>query len=87
MKTVKIFFTTLLFSFIYRPFLLKAQEGGMQTENLEVQDSSYLEQEFMADAAMQSSGTGNTVIIIAAVIMLMAVSAYLILKSRKNTAR
>ena len=68
------------------PFHLMAQDGGMLIENLENPDSTYLEQEFMADAIVRSSGTGNMVLIIIAVlIVLAALGLYIIKKGRNHT--
>ncbi len=82
MKQVKIIFAALIFSISRRPFLLKAQDGGTHIENLEVADSLHMEQEFMSDAVMKSSGSGNTVLIIVLVLIAIAVTAYFILKKK-----
>jgi len=84
MNQVKKIIAALIFSISHRPFLLKAQDGGMHIDNMEVPDSLYMEQEFMSDAVMKSSGSGNTVLIIVLVLIVIAVTAYFILRKKKN---
>ncbi len=81
MKTVKRFFTTLVFSFICRPYILMSQNGETHIDNLEVQDSSYMEMPFM-DAVMKNTGSSNTIIIIVLALVVIAAVAYFILKKK-----
>jgi len=83
MKTVKKNFATLIFSILYRPHLLMAQEGGINVDNLEVQDSSFLEMPFMSNSVMNNSGSGNSVIIIMVALVVIAAAAYFILKKNR----
>ena len=82
MKTVKRFFATLIFSILYRPHLLMAQDGGITDENLEVLDSSYLEMPFMHNSVMNNTGTGKTIIIIVIALVVIASVAYFTLKKK-----
>ncbi len=82
MKTVKKIFTLLVLGFVYQPFFMKAQQGGTFTDNLEVPDSVSMEQDFMVDAVMISSGSDNTLIIVAVVVLVIAVAAYFVFKKR-----
>jgi len=84
MKQVKKIIAALIFSISHRPLLLKAQDGGLHIDNMEVADSLYMDPEFMTDAVMKSSGSGNTVLIIVLVLVVIAVTAYFILKKKKN---
>ncbi len=84
MTRVKRVIVSLILSTLYRPFLLRAQDGGMNIDNLEVADSLYMEQPFMADAVMKNSGSGNTVIIIVVVLAVVAAAALFIWMKRKK---
>ena len=65
------------------PFMLMAQdEGGTYIDNLSAQDSSYMEQDLLADAETTSSG--NTAIIIVVAVVIIAVVAFVIIKKRKK---
>ena len=82
MKQVKKIIAVMIFSIFHRSILLKAQDGGMHINNMEMPDSLNMEQEFMTDAVMKSSGSGNTVLIIVLVLLVIAVTAYFIMKKR-----
>jgi LPXTG-motif cell wall-anchored protein len=84
MRTIKMFIASMVTGLIWLPFKLMAQDGGMFIENLENPDSTYLEQEFMADAIVRSSGTGNMVLIIIAVLIVLAALGLYIIKKRRN---
>jgi LPXTG-motif cell wall-anchored protein len=63
--------------------LAKAQEdSGTYIDNLNVQDSSYMEQDLLAGT--ESASSGNTTIIIIVVVVVIAVAAFVILKKKKK---
>lgn len=82
MEPVKKFFATLIFSILYRPHLLMAQEEEIFIDNLEVQDSSFLEMPFMSDSVINDTGSASYVIIILAALVVIAAAAYFILKKK-----
>ena len=63
------------------PYLL-AQDEGTYIENLNSQDSSYMQQNAMSGAE-QSSGS-NTVVIIIVAVVVIAVVAFLLLRKKKK---
>lgn len=83
MKTFKRFIATIVAGILSFPYLLMAQDEGTYIENLGVQDSSYMEQDLLAEGA-QSSGSGTTVIIIVVVVIVIAAVAYLTMKKKKK---
>ena len=84
MKSLKRIIATLFFGILNRFFFLNAQDETMHVESLEVADSSHMEQDFMADAFVQNSGSGNYAIIIVAALLIIAVTVYFILKKKKK---
>lgn len=74
----------MLASFILSlPFFVIAQEdSGTYIDNLNVQDSSYMEQDLLAGTETASSG--NTTIIIIAVVVVVAIVAFVLLKKKKK---
>ncbi len=85
MRSIKSFIASMVTGLIWLPFNLMAQEGGMFIENMEAPDSTYLEQDFMADAIMRSSGPGNMVLIIIAGLIVLAALGLYIIRKRKNS--
>ena len=81
MKTVKRFFALLMLNILSLPYILLAQEEGTYIDNLNVQDSSYMEQDLLAGA--ENSGSSTTIIIIVAVVV-VAVVAFLVIKKKKK---
>jgi len=81
MKTVKGLFAIMVLGILSLPYLLMAQDGGTYIENLEVQDSSYMEQDLLAGAEQSGS---NAIIIIVVVVVVVAVGAFLVLKKKKK---
>ena len=82
MKKVKSLLALLMLNIMSLPYVLMAQDGGTYIDNLEVQDSSYMEQDLLADVE-QSSGSNTTVIIIVAVVV-VAVLAFFLLRKKKK---
>jgi LPXTG-motif cell wall-anchored protein len=64
------------------PFFAVAQEGGTYIDSLNVQDSSYMQQDLLAGSEPASSG--NTTIIIIVVVVIIAVAAFVIIKKKKK---
>lgn len=83
MKAFNRFFATLVAGILSFPYLLMAQDEGTYIDNLGVQDSSYMEQDLLAESA-QSSGSGTTVIIIVVVVIVVAAIAFFALKKKKK---
>jgi LPXTG-motif cell wall-anchored protein len=81
MKTVKSLFAFLMLSLFSLPYLLTAQDSGTYIDNLNVQDSSYMEQDLLAEA--ESSGSNTVVIIVIAVVVIAAVVFFFLKKKKK----
>ncbi|NQU51266.1 MAG: LPXTG cell wall anchor domain-containing protein [Bacteroidetes bacterium] len=63
------------------PYVLMAQDGGTYIDNLNVQDSSYLDEDLLVGAG-KSSNTMTIVIVV--VVVVVAVGAFLYLKKKKK---
>jgi LPXTG-motif cell wall-anchored protein len=74
----------ILASFILSlPFFVIAQEdSGTYIDNLNVQDSSYMEQDLLAGTETASSG--NTTIYIIVAVVVVAIVAFVLLKKKKK---
>lgn len=83
MKNLGKLFAGLIAGIFGLPALLFAQDEGTYIDNLGVQDSSYMEQDIVAEGA-QGSGSGTMLIIILVVIVIIGVVAYLIRKNKKK---
>lgn len=66
------------------PTLLMAQDGGTYIDNLGAQDSSYMDEDLLADVGTQSSGGNSTVIIIVVAVVVVAAAAFFFLKKKKK---
>lgn len=82
MKKLKALIALVALSIMSLPYKLMAQDEGTYIDNLDVQDSSYMDQDLLAGAE-QGSGSGSTVIIIVVVVVVAAV-AFFLLKKRKK---
>jgi LPXTG-motif cell wall-anchored protein len=60
----------------------KAQDAGTYIDSLNVQDSSYMQQDLTAGTEKASSG--NTTIIVIVAIVVVAVIAFVVLKKKKK---
>ena len=80
MKKLMALIASIVLSF---PFMLAAQDSATYIDNLNVQDSSYMEQDLLAGAETASSGNNTTIIIIVAVVII-AVAVFLFLKKKKK---
>jgi len=65
------------------PFMLAAQDSATYIDNLNVQDSSYMEQDLLAGTETASSGN-TTAIIIIAVVVVIAIAVFVIMKKKKK---
>lgn len=65
------------------PYVLMAQEEGTYIDNMNVQDSSYMEQDLLAGAE-EASSSGNTAIIIAVAVVVIAAVVFVVLKKKKK---
>ena len=83
MKTLKKFIATFVAGILSLPYLLVAQDQGTYIDNLGVQDSSYMEQDLLAEST-QSPGSGTTMIIVIVLIVVVAVVAFLTMKKKKK---
>jgi LPXTG-motif cell wall-anchored protein len=81
MKTVKRFFALTVLGILSLPYMLIAQDEGTYIDNLNVQDSSYMEQDLLAGAEQSGS---NTIIIVVVVVVVVAVVAFLVLRKKKK---
>lgn len=82
MKTLERLYAFLVVGLLSLPKLLMAQDEGTYIDNLNVQDSSYMEQDLLAGTE-QASGSNTTVIVIIAVVV-VAVVVFLILRKKKK---
>ncbi len=64
------------------PYLLMAQDEGTYIDNLNVQDSSYMQQN-VAEGAEKSS-SGNIAIIIIVAVIIVAVVVFFLMKKKKK---
>ncbi len=85
MKTLKNLYALLVLGLISLPNLLMAQDSGTYIDNLNVQDSSYMEQDLLTGSEQASgSGSGTTTIIIIVAVVVIAVVAFLVMKKKKK---
>jgi LPXTG-motif cell wall-anchored protein len=82
MKTLQRLIATIVAGILSFPYLVVAQDQGTYIDNLGVQDSSYMEQDMLAEG-VQGSGSGTVVWIIIAVIILIAVVAFFVKRRKK----
>jgi LPXTG-motif cell wall-anchored protein len=79
-------FMAIFASFILSlPFMVAAQDDATYIDNLNVQDSSYMEQDLLAGAeTASSSGSNSTTIIIIAAVVIIAIIVFVIMKKKKK---
>ncbi len=82
MKALQRLIATIVAGIFSIPYLVVAQDQGTYIDNLGVQDSSYMEQDMLAEGA-QGSGAGTIVWIIIAVIIIIAVVAFFVRRRKK----
>ncbi len=75
--------TAIIIGVLGFPFQLIAQNAETYIDNLEVQDSSFLEAPMMLNES-QNSGAGTSAIIIVVVFFIIAVVGYLAMKKKKK---
>lgn len=64
------------------PYLLIAQDEGTYIDNLNVQDSSYMQQD--VGTAAESGSSGNIAIIIIVIVVVIAAVVFFILRKKKK---
>ena len=64
-------------------FVIAQEDAGTYIDNLNVQDSSYMEQDLLAGSETASS-SGNTTIIIIVVVVVVAIVAFVLLKKKNK---
>jgi len=82
MKTMKKLFAFLVLNVLSLPYLLFAQDEGTYIDNLNVQDSSYMEQDLLASA--EGSSNTTVIIIVVAVVVVAAIAFFIIKKKKKK---
>lgn len=83
MKTFKRLFATFITGILSLPYLLFAQDEGTYIDNLGAQDSSYMEQDLLAEGTSGGTGTGTIIIVIVVILIIVAAVAYLMKKRKK----
>lgn len=83
MKTLKRLIATIVTGILSLPYLVVAQDQGTYIDNLGVQDSSYMEQDLLAEGAQGSGGGGTVIWIVIAVIVIIAAVAFFIRQRKK----
>ncbi|GEM_PF-627857 len=84
MKKIKKLTSVFVSMILSLPYMLMAQEEGTYIEDLNVQDSSYMEQDLLTGAESASSSGNTTTIIIIAVVVVVAIVAFVLLKKKKK---
>ncbi len=83
MKKIKGLFALLMLNLLSLPYLLMAQDEGTYIDNLNSQDSSYMEQDLLNDADHASNGSTTVIIIIVAVVVIAAIAFFVLRKKKK----
>lgn len=65
------------------PTLIMAQDEGTYIDNLGSQDSSYMDEDLLADVGTQSGGN-STAIIVIVVVVVIAAAVFFYLKKKKK---
>lgn len=78
---MKKLFALMVLSILSLPYALMAQDQGTYIEDLNPQDSSYMDQDLMAAG---SSSSNTTVIVIVAVVVVAVVAFFLLKKKKKK---
>lgn len=81
MKKLMAIFASFILSL---PFMAVSQENGTFIENLDGQDSSYMELDLLADTEKASTGSSTTTIIIIVAVVIIAVVVFVIIKKKKK---
>jgi len=84
MKKMKKLMAVLASLILSLPFFAAAQDTATYIDNLNVQDSSYMEQDLLAGAETASSGSSSTTIIIIVAVVVIAVVAFVIMRKKKK---
>jgi hypothetical protein len=82
MEALKKSFATFVAGILSLPYVLFAQDEGTYIDNLGVQDSSYMEQDLLAEGA-QGMSSGTIVIIVVVILIVIAAVVYFVRKGKK----
>jgi LPXTG-motif cell wall-anchored protein len=80
MSILKKVVATVVIGLLDRAIHVIAQEVTARADELTVPDSTHMMQQFMSDAVVKTSGSGNTVLFIAIGVVVVAGAAYFFLK-------
>ncbi len=83
MKTFRRLLATFVLGIMNLPYMLMAQDEGTYIDDLGAQDSSYMEQDLLAEGS-QSSGSSTTIIIIVVVVVVIAAVFFFLRKKKKK---
>jgi LPXTG-motif cell wall-anchored protein len=83
MKTLQKFIATFVAGILSLPYMLFGQDQGTYIDNLGVQDSSYMEQDLLAEGA-QATGGGNTTLIIIIIVVVIVIGAVVYFIKKKK---
>jgi hypothetical protein len=83
METLKNAIATFVAGILSLPYILFAQDQGTYIDNLGVQDSSYMEQDLLAEGA-QGTGGGGTIVIIIIVVVVIIIGAVVYFMKKKK---
>ena len=83
MKTFRRLLATFVLGIMNLPYMLMAQDEGTYIDDLGAQDSSYMEQDLLAEGS-QSSGSSTTIIIIVVAVVVIAALFFFLRKKKKK---
>jgi LPXTG-motif cell wall-anchored protein len=84
METLKNAIATFVAGILSLPYVLFAQDQGTYIDNLGVQDSSYMEQDLLAQGVQGTGGAGATVVIIIIVVVVIIIGAVVYFLKKKK---
>jgi len=85
MEKVKRLFALFVLNILSLPYILKAQDDeGTYIDNLNAQDSSYMEDDLLAGAEQASGSSNTTVIIIVVAVVVIAAIAFFVFRKKKK---
>ncbi|MCD6355013.1 MAG: LPXTG cell wall anchor domain-containing protein [Prolixibacteraceae bacterium] len=80
---MKKLFALLVLNVLSLPYLLMAQDSATYIDNLNVQDSSYMDQDLLADVESTPGSNTTAIVIIVAVVVVAAIVFFVIRKKKK----
>lgn len=82
MKSLKKGFALLMLNVMSLPYLLMAQDEGTYIDDMNVQDSSYMEADPLA--GVEEASNSNTTVIIIVAVVVVAIVAFVLLRKKKK---